>query len=100
MWRIAIVVGLGCAVPAGAQDISSPYDSAITDHAQIQLESNLAKRRLQQAQQRRSTTRTGIPSTAISPRSRAICRDKERLTSRLPAAKAQRLYALCAQVGL
>lgn len=88
-WGLILV-----AAPVAAQDIPSPYESAITDHAQIQLQSTLAKRRLQQAQER-----NGQQGSTSAIRARAICADKDRVAARMPEAKARQLFALCARAG-
>lgn len=96
--KILALIGASIAVslPAHAQDISSPYDSAITDHAQTQLESTLSRRRIQQAQQRK---REPLSSAEVK-KVNAACRDKKRVAAGFSSAAAVRkFYAACATMG-
>lgn len=82
--------------PVLAQDIPSPYEGAIAEQGQRQMMDRLAKRRLEQAYQRRGVARTGL-----SPRARATCRNKARAAADWGRndPRVRRLYALCAQAG-
>lgn len=60
---LPIVITLALlATPGAAQDIPSPYDGAIAEHGQRQLEDTLSRRRLEQAQQSRKAAPGSIDS--------------------------------------
>lgn len=55
------------AAPGAAQDIPSPYDGAVAEFGQRQLESTLARRQIEQAQASRKS------SGSLDARRRASC---------------------------
>lgn len=88
------------AASATAQEVSVPDYQG--QYAEALLHSRLTGRMIRQAQERRR--RAGTPTlekaATVTPRQRAICRNKARLAIGGPRDKVRRLYALCAQRGL
>lgn len=96
--RILVICGLGItAAPVAAQDIPSPYEGALAEQGQRQMMDTLARRRWQQAQQRRH----GRRAIALSPKARATCLNKARAARNFGRSdpKVRRVCALCAQAG-